>query len=541
MTYAQKFISVARGQAQDRQTPVLSPNAIFHRRHLFRPSGRTAGLLLCLYCTAAPISLLADEQQIYEYVDVRLINGPCCTDEGMDLVVDDEGSILIAGYRGSLDFDRDGEIDMPTFGRPDAFISKVILDETDNTGWNRGPGGPKLDRADGIATDRDGGVFAVGSFTDSLQLSETTTLQSEGGTDGFLARYGRDSQLMWARAIGGSGADWFMDVASDSKGNVFVIGYVGGPVDVDDDWKMDVETDQFGQALVVSYSPDGELRWIRAPGGTSNARGASVITGPNDEIYVSGMYYKGAPDFDADGEPDLPESPETTPEVVALQDAGLYEYNGFYARLDDDGAPLWVKGVSGPQVQAVGALAIAATGDLLVLGGYTAPPDFDEDDVADLEYRSMADRVYRYDLNANTFLMQVTPDGERVWTRRYTAPARHVVANDNLILLSGAYSGVLDVDDDGIPERESDDDEFREGFTMILDSEGEIQQVLTVVGQHQDVINAAGFAPDGNMLYLTGYTSLGADFTGDDEIESASVCHKAGELYLALFELKDAE
>jgi hypothetical protein len=496
---------------------------------------------ICIVALLSSTSLFADEEQTFQYVDVRLINGPCCTDQGMDLVVDDEGSILIAGFRGSLDFDRDGEIDMPTFGRPDAFVSKVTLVEGDNAGWNRGPGGPKLDRADGIAPDREGGVFAVGSFTDSLQMTDTITLQGAGGTDGFLARYGRDSKLMWGRAIGGAGEDWLFDVASDSNGNAFLVGYAGGPVDVDRDGTVDTGSVGEVQALIVSYSPDGEFRWLRTAGDNVQARGASVATGSQDEIYVSGMYGSGAPDFDGDGEPDLPVSEETTPEVVAMQDAALYEWNGFYARPGDDGAPLWVKGVSGPQIQATGSLGVAGNGDLLVLGGYTAPPDFDGDGVGELEYKSIADRVPQYDLDANTFLMRVTPDGERVWTRRYTAPARHVVADNNRILLSGSYSGVLDVDDDGIPERAADDDRFREGFTMILDADGEIQQVLTVVGQHQDVVNAVGLSPDGNTLYMTGYTSLGADFNGDDEIETASVCHKAGELYLALYELQDTK
>lgn len=488
-----------------------------------------------------PNSVLPAEQASFQFTDVRLINGPCCTDQGTDLVVDEEGSVLVSGMRGSLDLDRDGEIDMPTFGSPDAFISKVTLVEGSNTGWSRGPGGPKLDRADGIASDRQGGVFAVGMFTDSLQMTDTVTLHSEGGSDGFLARYGRDSVLMWGRSVGGIGQDQFLDVASDSKGNVIVIGLVGGPVDVNRDGNVDIHAEKDGRALIVSYSPDGHIRWFRGLDGDASSRGMSVTTGPNDEIYIGGWYRNGAPDFDGDGEPDLPVSDETSAEVMALQDPGKFEMNGFYARLDEDGAPVWVKGVLGPAIQAVAALAIAANGDLLVLGGHTAPPDFDGDGVADLEFRSMADRMWKYDVDANIFLMRVTQDGERVWSQRYTAPARHVAANGSHILLSGAYSGVLDVDDDGIPERESDDDDQREGFSMILDERGEVRQVLTVVGDHQDIVNAAGFSPDGNTLYMTGFTSLGADFDGDGEIESASVCHKAGELYLALYALEEPD
>lgn len=496
-----------------------------------------ASMLLCAYAVLQSTSSASAELANYSFFEVRVMNGPCCTDQGTDLVVDDEGNVLIAGSRGSLDVDRDGKIDIPTFGRPDALISKFNPSGNGIGTWTRGPGGPKLDRADGIAPDREGGVYAVGAFNEILQMTETTILQSEGGSDGFLGRYGHDSILRWGRAIGGTGEDGFLDVASDSEGNVILIGTVVGPVDIDRDGKMDLDAGKDGQALVVSFSPDGEFRWMRASRGDASARGMAVTTGPNDEIYIAGWYRNGAPDIDGDGEPDLPISEVTSPDVVALEDPGKYEYNAFYARLDNDGVPLWINGVSGSTIQTVASLAIAANGDLLVLGGFAAPPDFDADGVADLEFRSMADRVWKYDADANTFLMQVTPNGERVWAKSYTAPARHVAASGTRIVLSGAYSSVLDVDDDGIAERESDGDEEREGFALILDTTGEVQQVLTVVGDHHDIVNAAGFSPDGNALYLTGYTSLGADFDGDDKIEAESMCHKAGEVYLAVYKL----
>lgn len=469
------------------------------------------------------------------------MSGPCCTDEGTDLVIDDEGSILVAGYRGSLDLDHDGKIDITTFGRPDALISKFTLVDGTNIGWTRGPGGPAQDRADGIASDGQGGVYAVGLFNQRLQMTETTILKSAGGSDGFLARYGHDSQLMWGLAIGGTGQDRFWDVTNDSNGNVILIGTVFGTVDVDHDGIIDVIAGEDGQALIASFSPHGEFRWMRASGGDASAMGMTVTTGPNDEVYIAGWYRNGTPDFNDDGVPDLPVSDETSAATKALQDPSKYEYNGFYARLDENGSLLWIKGVSGPALQAVAALGIAGNGDLLVLGGYTTAPDFDGDGVADLEFRSMADRVWKYDIDSNIFLMQVTPDGEQVWIKRFTAAATHVAARGGRIVLSGTYSGMLDVDDDGIPERESDNDDQREGFSMILDEQGEVQQVLTVVGEFHDIVNAAGFAPDGNTLYLTGYTSLGADFDGDGKVEVASVCHKAGELYLALFKLEELD
>lgn len=466
-----------------------------------------------------------------------MMNGPCCTDAGTDLVVDEEGSILVVGFRGSIDLNQDGEIDIPTFGRPDAIISKVTLVEDDNTGWTRGPGGPKHDRANGVAPDRDGGAFVAGLFNEILQMTETTRLPSAGKSDGFLARYGRDSELDWGRPIGGPGEDLMEDVATDSEGNVVVIGTVFGAVDVDRDGVVDVNGGDDGAALVASFSREGVLRWIRASDANTLTTGKRVAIGPNDEIYIAGYYRNGAPDFDDDGESDLPVAEPAPPSVT---DPSLLDYNAFYARLNADGSPLWIHAVSGPATQAVASLAIAANGDLLVLGGYSAPPDFDGDGVPDLEFRSMADRIHKYSLDTNAFLMQVTPEGERVWTTTYTAAAEHVAATGSRIVISGKYTNHFDIDDDGVAEREADDDDQYEGFAAILDEQGQLQQVITIVGGHVDVVNAAGFSPDGNTLYLTGHTSSGADFDGDGEIEVSSVCHKAGELYLAIYTLEGA-
>ncbi len=516
----------------------MSTGDTFHfERQLHRNMAVKVMLCVCVGLLWAS-KVAGDQAAHYRFADVRTMSGPCCTDQGNDLEVDAEGSVLLAGSRGSIDLDYDGKIDLPTFGRPDALISKINLDGDRNTGWTRGPGGPTLDRADGIASDRRGGVYAVGMFTERLQMSETVVLKSKGGGDGFVGRYGSDGKLLWGRAIGGAGEDRAWDVASDSSGNVILIGTYFGSIDVDRDGTIDLDAGKGGQALVVSFSPEGKFRWLRASGGSASTMGMAIATGPKDQIYIAGSYRNGAPDFDGDGMPDLPISKETSAEVAALNDPGKFEFNGFYGRLDGDGSPIWVRGVTGSGLQMAGSLAVATGGDLLVLGGYGAPPDFDDDGKSDLKFRSRGDRVWKHDIDANIFLIRVNADGKRIWARRYTSPARHITTRGDRIALSGAYSSVLDVDDDGTPERGSDGDEEREGFTAILDGDGKLLQVLTVVGEHHDIVNAAGFSPDGKTLYLTGYTSLGADFDGDGKVEAASVCHKAGEVYLAVYKLE---
>lgn len=474
----------------------------------------------------------------YRFLWVRTILGPCCGDAGTDLVVDTDGGVLIAGYRGGLDLDRDGSIDIQTFGTPDPLILKTYDDNV--RGWVQGPGGPKRDDARGIASDRRGGAYAVGEFRESMRIAGGT-IASAGGADGFVARYDQDGKALWAKPVGGTEDDQLLDVASDAAGDVLVIGTVKGAVDVDRDGKLEVEDGAASVFLLASFNPEGKLLWAHPSGSRPAAtgaavRGSAIAVGPNDEIYVAGHYSNGAADLDGDGSPDVV--------AATLRDASAAitpqdDLNGFYARFEASGEMVWARAVSGPAVQGVGSLAIAGNGDLLVLGGFTGSADLDGDGAHDLELRSMGDRTAKHYADANSFLLRVTPGGKRIWARRFEASALHVAADESRIVLSGFYNGPLDFDGDGTPERAADEDPRQEGFAAVLDGEGRVRHVFTIVGGDADVANAAGFSPDGRKLYVTGYTRLGADFDADGAIETASACHQLGDLFLASYAVED--
>jgi hypothetical protein len=476
---------------------------------------------------------LQAQQPLYRFVDVRTMVGPCCTDEGMAIVVDGEGGVLVAGRRGSLDLDHDGAIDVKTWGSPDSLVSKVVLNGKDNTGWTLDLGGPGDDRAHGIAPDGRGGAYVVGEFPQSLHAGNLT-LQSRGLHDGFLVRYDRRGRPLWAKAIGGDGRDVLNGVAADKSGNVFVIGIVKGAVDVDRDGTVDVNANADGTAVIASFSPDGTFRWARFSHGPSRVGGQAIAIGPDDAIYIAGYYEKGTPDFDGDGRPDgaiAAAVPATSPPALSI--------NAYYARLDANGRIQWMKAVSGEGLQMASSLAVAGNGDLLVVGGFSATADTDGDGAGDLTFTSMGNRKGRNQLDANSFLLRVSPDGARIWARRFMASAGHVTAAATRIAISGTYGGDLDLDGDGRLDRSADPDEGLEGFVAILDEGGEVRQTLTVVGGDSDIVNAAAFTADGRYLYYTGYTRLGADYDGDGVIETASVCHLLGDIYLAVFSALD--
>ena len=491
--------------------------------------GVLAGIILLLMTAKLPA-----EDAVYRFTHVQTVRGPCCGDMGVDLVVDDNDSVLVAGRRGGLDLDRDGTVDLDTYGTPDSLV--FMSHDGNMSGWIQGPGGPQEDSANGIASDGHGGVYAAGMFTDILHTGDVS-ISGAGKTDGFLIRFDPDGEVLWTIAIGGTENDRLHDVSSDADGNAYVSGIVRGPVDLDRDGDVDIAASSAHRFLIASFDPQGQLRWSRTFEGDGVVRISTIVAGSDGAIYVGGAYMGGALDVDADGTPDVPEA------IVNRAPRGPtdVDMNAFYARLNTAGDIQWVNAVSGPGIQVVGALAVAYNGDLLVLGGYLGDADFDADGEIDLEWQSLgSEQVWKTGQDGNTFLLRTSPAGKQHWVRRYAAGGSHIAAYQDQLLLGGSYTGVLDLDGDGVPESLADPDDRQEGFMALLDSTGNVQQVFTVVGGDADAVLAVGATSDGSKLYATGYTRLGADFDGDGEIESASKCHQLGDVYLALYELEPA-
>ncbi|MCC6991569.1 MAG: hypothetical protein IT181_21390 [Acidobacteria bacterium] len=249
-------------------------------------------------------------------MNVVTIAGPCCTDQGNDLAVDTEGSILAAGRRGSLDLDRDETIDVKTWGSPDPLVSKATLTGKINTGWPLGLGGPK----------------------------------DKGLHDGFLVRYDRAGAPLWSRAIGGAGRDVLTGVTTDSDGNAIFVGIVKGAVDVDRNGTIDVTGNADGTAGIASFGPagrfqstpsnarldaEGQVMWIKAVSGSGLQTVGSLAVAGNSDLLVLGGYTAAA---DTNGAGDL-----EFKSMGTRKPRNQLDGNGFLLRVSPSGKPIWAR------------------------------------------------------------------------------------------------------------------------------------------------------------------------------------------------------
>lgn len=110
-------------------------------------------------------------------------------------------------------------------GVKDGYLAK--FDVRGKLLWSTYFGGVNLDIAHGVATDASGNVYLVGESYLSTNLSTTGAHQpvAAGFTDGFIAKFSPNGQLLWSTYYGGTDYDYMVDVDVDGLGNVYVGGY----------------------------------------------------------------------------------------------------------------------------------------------------------------------------------------------------------------------------------------------------------------------------------------------------------------------------
>ena len=118
------------------------------------------------------------------------------------LVLDSSDNIYVASYTNTSGA-----------GGYDVWLLKY--DPNFNLYWNVTIGGIGDDQADGINIDSIGNIIVTG-YTES---------EGAGGTDVWTVKYDSDGNYLWNATIGGAGADYGLDILTDSSDNIYIGGY----------------------------------------------------------------------------------------------------------------------------------------------------------------------------------------------------------------------------------------------------------------------------------------------------------------------------
>jgi len=207
-------------------------------------------------------------------------------DEGSSIAVDDEGNSYITGV--FYDVAYFGNITVPSVGGLDVFVAK--LDTNGNWQWVIRAGGWVGEAGYGIAVDDYGFLYVTGHFMWTAPFGNTT-LTSQGSADVFVGKLDMSGTWQWAVSAGGPSEDYVRDIAVDSMGMVSIAGdFMGSAVFGTTTLESQGDADVF----VAQLNASGAWQWARSGGGSSIERALDVTVDSDGNTCITGPFMSSA-------------------------------------------------------------------------------------------------------------------------------------------------------------------------------------------------------------------------------------------------------
>jgi hypothetical protein len=229
--------------------------------------------------------------------------GDTAQDVGQGISFDSSGNIYSFGrFNKSVDFNPGGQGGLLTAdgNNTDMFISK--FDPAGTFLWSKRIGGTGADGAAFNAFDSDGNIVVAGYFNGTVDFDpgeRVETLTAIVSSEMFIAKFAPTGNYLWAKRIGGTGADRGLNIAVDSSGNIYSTGKFTGTVDFNPGGQAGVLTsDSSSEDVFISkYNPSGSFLWAKRIGGAGADRGLNLAVDSSGNVYSAGYFSGPSVDF----------------------------------------------------------------------------------------------------------------------------------------------------------------------------------------------------------------------------------------------------
>lgn len=258
-------------------------------------------------------------------------------------------AVFITGENtGTTNFNPGGTTNLVSNGSsPDIYVA--CYNSSLNLFWAHDIGGSFADGGAAVDVDGAGNCYVTGKFTDAVDFDPsglTASMISNGGSDGFVAKYSASGVYQWVQTFGTSVADggkkivvnggdayisgfyggtnqayfckrdaanfgtllyqktltgtadvFVADLGLDASGNVYVTGHFNGANQSFDGVGAITFSNRGGyDCYIAKYSSTGGYLHAFTFGGPNNDYTSSLNVNPNSNVYVTGIYY-GSADF----------------------------------------------------------------------------------------------------------------------------------------------------------------------------------------------------------------------------------------------------
>ena len=253
----------------------------------------------------------------------------------------------------------------------------------------------------------------------------------------------KEQDFIWARAMGGRGSpfSWASDVAVDSSGNVYTVGFFEGNADFDPGpgtfnltTAGDGNITSLGQAdiFVSKLDSAGNFIWARAMGGPFADEATGVALDGSGNVYTVGGF-RGTADFDPG---------RLSFNLTNAGGQNSTQLDIFVSKLDTAGNFIWARAMGSRFGEAASDIALDRSGNSYTVGTFEDTIDFDP---GPLTYILNAEGDY------SIFVSKLDSAGNFGWAGSIGGPFSQDVSGVELdsagnVYTVGAFQGTGDFD-----------------------------------------------------------------------------------------------
>lgn len=210
-------------------------------------------------------------------------------DHGYNVDTDLSGNVFMTGFTKSQSgISTVGAHQTVQAGNNDAFLVK--FDPDGNRLWGTYFGGDENDKAYGVATDSQGNVYIVGNTDSETSIATAGAYQTThvNSDDGFIAKFNWLGVLQWASYYGGSSVDFALSVATDASDNVFMSGFTQGSANLASASAHQTSYNGNSDLFLVKFNGNGVRQWATYYGGLSEELDSDIVTDISGNVYLVG-------------------------------------------------------------------------------------------------------------------------------------------------------------------------------------------------------------------------------------------------------------
>ncbi len=385
------------------------------------------------------------------------------SDAATDLAIDASNNLYTTGkIQGASNFGNGIILTTPSTA-PDIFVSKH--NSSGQIQWAVRYGNTTQEEGEGIVTDNNGNVYVSGYFSNSITFGSTTlTGNASNNYTAFLIKLNPSGVLQWARKVNPTNTVYNAKLAIDRNNNIYVAGF---------------HTDN--SVYISRYNTSGDQIWINTYLTSSATKYLRDITCDNNgNVIIAGSFSLG--------------SMTLAGSTISTSGTLLFDRDGYVAKFDNNGNPLWLKQVVSPHFDDEGQIdgvAVDNSNNIYITGRVDTTAAMGNVIVPILGARSHKAIVFKLDQNGNAIWGKGSNNGFQI-------PNSIITGNDKDIYISGYFADTFYLDNKMAISNGSND-----GFVIRIDTNGVVKWMKNIGGTLAD--ESSGIAVNNtNDVYVAG-------------------------------------